>query len=83
MAKELTPPDTSRCQAEDQVGAFVCGGRVGERTRCDALPEWIATEKQPGRDGQIGSMSLCERHREAMVDTLGAEYATFERVSRG
>jgi len=56
----MIPPDKARCQAEKKVGAFVLGGRIGERTRCSAEPSVIVTEVEPGKDGEIGSMSLCK-----------------------
>ncbi len=59
---KLTPPDLKRCQAEKPNGHsfMTLGGNLGGRERCDARPTVIATEIKPGKDGQIGSMSLCD-----------------------
>lgn len=59
MNLKLIPPDRSRCQAMILPGSFMTlGPRVWER--CKARPTKIVTESTPGKDGQIGSMSLCD-----------------------
>lgn len=55
---KLTPPDPKRCQAIKRVGAFAFG--PPSDTRCSNAPTVIATEKKPGKDGLVGSMSLCD-----------------------
>lgn len=78
--KKLTPPDTRQCQAEKQVGAFVLGGRIGERTRCTATPTVIAIEKKPGSDGLCGSMSLCASCLEVARSYFGPGQITVEPI---
>jgi hypothetical protein len=62
---KLEPVDRERCQADKPGnGPFVMGGEIGDpkngyRIRCKNKPTYIATEKQPGKDGKIGAMSLC------------------------
>ena len=77
---KLTPPDPKQCQTYSQVGAFTMGGRIGELTRCTNKPVVIATENKPGADGQIGSMSLCEKHRLKSMEVLGKDFATFKEI---
>lgn len=78
MSAELDPPDVLRCQAEFSVyRPFILGGNVRERQRCDAKPEFIATESSPGPDGRRGSMSVCARCKDKMVEKMSAGFATF------
>lgn len=55
---QLTPPDFDQCQVEKKDGSFMTFG-PRSWVRCTATPEFIATEIEPGKDGQIGSMSMC------------------------
>lgn len=82
--KELTPPDLRRCQAEKPNGAgfMTCGGRP-VLVRCSDKPSVIATENEPGPDGRVGSMSLCQHCSEVFVRQLGADYATFTPTQAG
>lgn len=77
---KLTPPDLNRCQAEMPNGAnaFTCGG-VPRMVRCTAKPTVIATEVNPGPDGQIGSMSLCDDCQLVMEKQMPG-CATFESI---
>lgn len=61
MTKPLDPADTHRCQAEVHIkrSPFIMGGKVYETQRCENRPVVVVTEKRPGPDGLIGSMSLC------------------------
>ena len=61
MTTKLISPDLERCQAEkpNGVNPFTLGGRF-KWTRCVNKPLFIVTEKKPGKDGLIGSMSLCD-----------------------
>lgn len=60
--KKLTPPDLLRCQAEKPNGeSFMTLGGGPKLERCRREPTVIATEIKPGKDGQIGSMSLCDK----------------------
>ena len=58
----LTPPDTTRCQAEKPAGHtfMTLGGRPGGMVRCTVRPDVVIEENEPGRDGLRGAMSLCE-----------------------
>lgn len=60
VEKELTPPDLERCQADKPNGHtfMTLGGRPGLE-RCKDKPTVIVHEKKPGKDGLMGSMSLC------------------------
>lgn len=80
----LIPPDLGQCQAEKPNGHnfMTLGGRPGLE-RCTNTPDWIATEKQPGADGLVGSMSLCQECRDRMEVQLGADFCTFEPVHCG
>jgi hypothetical protein len=55
---KLTPPDHKRCQAEWKEGSFMT---LGPRSmiRCPNPPAIVVRERQPGKDGRRGSMSLC------------------------
>jgi hypothetical protein len=78
---ELTPPDTKRCQAEKPNGAtFMSLGGVPKLVRCTNKPTMIATEKEPGKDGQRGSMSLCDECF-AVFQKQAPVAATFERIT--
>ena len=74
---ELTPPDFDRCQAEKPNGNtfMTLGGRPG-LVRCREKPLYIVTEKEPGSDGQRGSMSLCESCHDVAIDQLGDVFDT-------
>jgi len=75
---ELIPPDLKRCQAEkpNGQGPFTLGGGH-KMIRCDAKPMVIATETKPGKDGAIGSMSLCGDCMVVMQKQLPRGFATF------
>jgi len=61
MTTPLEPPDLARCQGEwTTYQPFVMGGNVHQRTRCPKPPTVIVTEREPGPDGLVGSMSLCD-----------------------
>jgi len=79
---KLIPIDKKRCQAEQHNGAnaFTVGG-VPAYIRCSQTPVYIATENQPGKDGIIGSMSLCKKCADAMKDILGKDFATFKDIN--
>jgi hypothetical protein len=80
----VTPPDLDRCQADvPGNGPFTVGGQIGNprngyRVRCSQKPVVVATERQPGPDGLVGSMSLCASCQAAMVSQLGDGFASFE-----
>ena len=87
MAK-LTPPDLDRCQADKPgAGPFALGGETGDPRngylmRCRNQPIWIATEKEPGDDGQKGSMSLCDACRKVCETQDGLPAFNVERIER-
>jgi hypothetical protein len=60
--KPLTPPDLSRCQADVPNGHsfMTLGGRPGLE-RCTNATAVVVEEREPGSDGQRGSMGLCGR----------------------
>lgn len=60
-SQKMTPADKKRCQAEitPAYNAFTIGD-VRKAVRCENKPVVIITEKEPGADGQKGSMSLCK-----------------------
>lgn len=76
----LTPPDKTRCQAEMLSGSFMT---LGPRhlERCTNRPTVIATETNPGEDGQKGSMSLCENCLKIFKQKFPKGYATFSKIS--
>ncbi len=78
---ELIPPDLGQCQAEKPNGHnfMTLGGRPG-LVRCTNKPVTIATEKNPGTDGQFGSMSLCNECWMKMIEQLGDNFATFKPI---
>lgn len=58
--KVLVPPDLEQCQAEKPNGVtFMTFGGHKEMIRCKDKPTVIVRELKPGKDGQLGSMSLC------------------------
>ena len=83
---ELTPPDLDRCQAEKPgAGPFALGGETGNPLngyliRCRHQPAWIAAEKNPGDDGQQGSMSLCDACRKVCEAQSGVPAVYFEEI---
>jgi hypothetical protein len=77
----LTPADPDRCQAEYRGGSFMT---LGPRPwiRCDNLPVYIAYETTPGKDGQCGSMSVCQPCREEMEKAMPNAGIRFEAIVR-
>ena len=64
----LTPVDTKQCQSEiTTYNPWVMGGSVRQTERCTNAAEYIATEKEPGADGETGAMSLCSKCREVLI----------------
>jgi hypothetical protein len=57
---ELPPPDLNQCESViTPAYSFMTLGRPSPR-RCTNLPAYVAKENQTQRDGQRGSMSVCE-----------------------
>ncbi len=79
--KPLDPPDRERCQGEwTKATPFRLGGPMKTRIRCDKVPLVIATEKRPGEDGQVGSMSLCGACKFEFERQFGHDFATYEAL---
>lgn len=84
----LTPPDLKQCQADvPGNGPFTMGGEIGDpkngyRVRCKNTPSWVATESSPGKDGECGSMSLCDQCKDEFIKQLGPSFAYFSRIGR-
>jgi hypothetical protein len=56
----LIPPDRERCQCEIRAAHnFMTLGPPPRYERCKNKPVCVITEKEPGPDGERGSMSLC------------------------
>lgn len=82
-AQALIPPDLARCQAEITTHRpFVMGGITRVVERCTAAPAVIATEINPGPDGQRGSMSLCAPCMEVARKTLGPGFVEFKPIPK-
>ena len=75
----LIPVDMNKCQAE--VRSFMTLGPGF--ARCCNAPSWIATEVKPGKDGQIGQMSLCDECKAQFIKNFGRDYAVFTRINEG
>lgn len=81
--KPLTPPDRRRCQAKESNGnSFMTFGGVPGLVRCKNKPVVIATERKPGDDGRIGSMSLCAECLGVFRKRMPADYATLKWIKR-
>lgn len=85
MAKKkkvvLIPPDRKQCQAEKPNGnsfMTLCG--VPGHVRCTNKPAVILEENKKGKDGQIGSMSLCADCHAVFIKQLGKKFATVIEV---
>ncbi len=76
---ELTPPDRTQCQAEKADGFMVLGGNH-RRHRCTNKPIVVVTERQVGKDGQRGSMSLCEECKGVFEQRFPPSYVKFEPI---
>lgn len=85
----LTPPDIKRCQADvPTAGPFGLGSpsgnpKNGYRVRCANVPTVVAVENKPGKDGEFGSMSLCDNCKSMMIKQLGPTFASFEKIGEG
>ncbi len=55
----MIPVDINRCQGEILEGSFMTL-RPRRFERCSNKPAYIAVESEPGADGNIGRMSVCE-----------------------
>lgn len=75
----LTPVDKKRCQAEKLEGSFMTLGPRQMR-RCKNVPTVVATENVAGKDGEFGSMSLCDSCKSMFRLQFGIDYANFTRI---
>ena len=74
---DLIPPDFEQCQAMLPQGpTFMYLGPPPKPERCPNKPTMIATEKRPGKDGKIGSMSLCYSCYERFLKAFGPDHAS-------
>lgn len=82
MTTDLIPADRNRCQVEitPAHGAFVLGPRP-KPEQCTNKPAFIATENNPGQDGQRGSMSVCARCLIEFQKQFPPGYATLEPLT--
>ena len=66
----LIPPDFNQCQAFPNMSdwSFMTLGPNPKPVRCTRMPVWLAVEVIAGKDGQCGSMSLCQACAEIMLD---------------
>jgi hypothetical protein len=78
MATKLKSPDLDRCETEWRGGSFMT---LGPRPmiRCEKPATCVGTEKEPGTDGQHGSMSFCDEHR-AVFEAKFPGVATFKTI---
>jgi hypothetical protein len=73
----LTPVDLKQCQAEKPTGnSFMTMGGVVGLERCTSKPAAIVVENKAGKDGQVGSMTVCFKCLEVFKKQLGPDYAT-------
>ena len=81
---ELTPADPKRCQADvpNGVNFMTLGGRPG-RVRCSNEPVVSAKETKPGKDGQMGSMSLCDSCLTVFTKQVPQEGIEVEKIGGG
>lgn len=59
---DLTPPDYNQCQCEitTTLGFMQMGGPRKTTERCKNKPTMLMEEREPGEDGQRGSMTVCD-----------------------
>ncbi|MDA4132063.1 MAG: hypothetical protein OK454_02920 [Thaumarchaeota archaeon] len=59
---DLTPPDYAQCQCEITMtlGFMQLGGPPKTTERCKSKPTMLMEEREPGEDGQRGSMTVCD-----------------------
>lgn len=78
---KLIPVDKKQCQAEKPNGYnFMTLGGVPGRVRCTNAPSAIITETELGKDGQRGSMSLCQGCWLVAAQQLGPDAFTSRHV---
>jgi hypothetical protein len=77
----LEPADPMQCQHFLRIGPFTLGGKIGSMIRCHREPTVIARENHPAADGLIGSMSLCDEHKEILIQQLGEGFATITPIN--
>jgi hypothetical protein len=77
---KLIPPDLKRCQCEWIGGSFMTFG-PRPTIRCDFKPTVIVTERNPD-DGVRGSMSLCDKHLQNLIEQKGSSFFTMKSIKR-
>lgn len=61
--EDLKPADLEQCQADKREGgpySFMTLGPIPPMKRCTNKPSVVVKEIKPGKDGLMGSMSLCK-----------------------
>ena len=77
----LIKPDLIQCQSEKPNGATAMSlGGVPEMVRCTSKPTVVIIEKQPGKGGQIGSMSLCSDCLNVAKEQLPENYFNIKSI---
>ncbi len=78
----MIPIDKDRCQAEKPNGeGFMTLGGGHKMVRCENKPTIIITEKQAGKDGLFGSMSLCDDCLKVALEQLPQGYFDIDILS--
>ena len=78
---KLIPPDLKQCQCEKKTGSFMTLG-PRQMVRCTEKPTVIAYENKPDEDGAKGSMSLCDKHAQKLIEVHGAAFATMKPIKK-
>jgi hypothetical protein len=81
----LVPPDMNQCQAEHKEGCWPDAEHFmiigpGKIVRCHRKASFIITEVKPGKDGRIGSMSLCNECLAIAIERLGNKSFTAKPI---
>jgi len=80
----IEPVDPRRCQAEwTQYNAFVMGGNVYQRRRCENPAAWVVTETEPDERGERGAMSLCDECKQRCIEEMGDRPMEFVEIVGG
>ncbi len=73
---KIEPLDVERCQAEKPNGnSFMTFGGVPGLERCKSRPAFVLVEKNPGKDGLHGAMTLCRECLTVFTKQVGMDNA--------
>ena len=79
--EKLIPPDKKQCQCLRPNGNnFMTFGGVPGFVRCENKSTVIITEKKKAKDGQKGSMSLCNHCWNKAIEQLGENHFTVKPI---